>query len=303
VLAGVVLALGASALYDWSAYRGHLASQAVYFEFESGAAELAAQVNRYLGNGWQGEGLAVRERAPTPGREAWVSRRLWDKFPSIAYLVPHPEQVRLLDEGVSAPETQSDTVLAFLWPYVDHGQLWATLPREWQWQVTPGAWEQGDLEPTPRMLYLTLEGEPARALSGTRHVTFEDGLALLDIGAVPVAEETARLNLVTRWRADGKPGQGYSAFAHVLCDGAPAGQSDGAPGGEWFPTSTWRPGDVIVDRRSIGLTQAWDPLACSVQLGLYRWQDGVRLDVLDAAGYEIVDNAVWVRGNALAAVH
>jgi 4-amino-4-deoxy-L-arabinose transferase-like glycosyltransferase len=298
-LAAVALLFGASALSDWSAYRAHLASQVVYYRFETGAAELAAQVNRYLGNGWQGAALSVSARDAFAGREAWIERRLWDSFPSIAYLVASPEQVRLLDEGESAPETQSQTVLAILWPYVDQGKLWATLPREWQWTVTPGAWEQGDLEPEPRMLYLSLEGEASPDFEGTPDITFEDGLALLDTSAAPAADDATRLSLVMRWRADGKPGQGYSAFAHVLCDGVPAGQSDGSPGGEWFPTSAWRPGDFVVDRRTIELTRAWDPLACSVQIGLYRWQDGVRLTVLATSGYEVRDDAVLIGGAAL----
>ncbi|MHB1319011.1 MAG: glycosyltransferase family 39 protein, partial [Anaerolineae bacterium] len=73
VLAGAALAVGWGAWDDWGAYRTHLASPAVYYEFESGAAELAVAANRHLGTGWQGNELLVVGRAPIPGREVWIA--------------------------------------------------------------------------------------------------------------------------------------------------------------------------------------------------------------------------------------
>ncbi|MFO7696033.1 MAG: hypothetical protein R6X16_02610, partial [Anaerolineae bacterium] len=300
VLTAAMLAVGWAAWDDWGAYRTHLASPAVYYEFETGATELAADVNRHLGSGWQGSDLVVEQRETPPGREAWIARRLWDQFPAIRYLVADPDRVRLIEEGEPAPTSASEAVLAIVWPFVDHSRLWATLPSGWQWEVTPGAWEQGDLDPEPRQLYLTLRGEPGGAWADAEGARFDDGLTLLDLaGVVGDKDGGTRLELALRWRADRQPEAEYSAFAHVLCAGGPAGQSDGPPAGEWFSTAKWRSGDIVLDRRAVGLSAPWDPDTCTIQVGLYRWQDGVRLALSDPGGYRVQDNAIVVNGTAL----
>jgi hypothetical protein len=272
----------------------------VYYEFETGAAKLAADVNRHLGSGWQGRELVVEQRETLPGREAWIARRLWDQFPAIRFLGADTDRLRLLDEGDPAPEIAGEAILAILWPFVDHSELWATLPLRWQWTVTPGAWEQGDLDPEPRLLYLTLRGEPAGAWASAEGARYDDGLALLDVAGVVGDEDGgSKLELALRWRADGQPEAEYSAFAHVLCAGAPAGQSDGPPAGEWFPTAKWRAGDIVLDRRAVALSVPWDPETCAVHIGLYRWQDGVRLAVTHPGDYRVQDDAIVVDGTAL----
>lgn len=295
MLALVLVAIVWSAWADWSAYRAHLSSAPVYYEFETGAAELAAEINRHLGSGWQGDPLLAGEEAPNATADVWVARRLWDGFPSIQFLVPERERVTLLEEGGAAPQTASSDILAVLWPFAEHGALWSTLPRDWAWEIAPGAWEQGDLDPEPRLLYITLRGQPAGAASSEAPVRFEDGISLVDAGIGAGLGDT-HVDLMLRWRAEQRPPESLSVFVHAVCDGELVGQADGPPTGEWFPTSVWRPGDVIVDRRTLALEVPWDAARCEVRAGLYRWQDGMRAPIVESGDWTIADDAVILGG-------
>jgi len=296
-LAVAALAVGLSAADDLADYRAHLASDAVYYQFEAGAAQLAAQANRQLGSGWLGSGLSVPAEEGLAGSDVWISRRLWDKFPSLPFLIEAQEAAHLVEPGDPWPPVNGP-VMAFLWPFEDYGALLAGRPEGWAWEVRSEAWEQGDLEPEPRLLYISLHGEPAGASEGG--ASFEDGLELEGLqGSAAAGPSGAWLEVALRWRAEGRPQGAYSAFVHVVCDGERVGQSDGAPGGDLLPTDIWSSGDVVVDRRRIELTR-WDPQRCEIQVGLYRWQDGLRLRVLDAGGLAATEDAVVIPGSQLA---
>jgi len=118
-------------------------------------------------------------------------------------------------------------------------------------------------------------------------------LALLGAQA-RASDDRSTLQVAIWWRADGEPTQGYSGFVHAACGDRVVGQLDGPPAGTWFPTDAWRPGDVIVDRRSIPLDTPWDDAACSLRLGLYRWKDGARLEVIDPGPFATQDNALFL---------
>jgi 4-amino-4-deoxy-L-arabinose transferase-like glycosyltransferase len=297
-LAVTALALLCGAWSDVRDYRRHLASEAVYYQFESGATELALDINNFLGSGWQGSGLSVAERAPTAGREVWLAARLWDQWPSVRFLVEPQGQVRRLEQGAPVPGSAPTALLVILWPFDDHASVLAALPPGFAWELREGAWEQGDLEPSPRLLYVALQGRAAGGWASAPGSLWEDGIALVGAG-VDAAEGVLALTLTLHWRAEGPPGEAYSASRHVLCDGLRVGQQDGPPGGGIWPAYAWRPGDVIVERRHISLDAPWDPARCQVQVGLYRWQDLTRLELRDAAGLRVKDDAVIIEANGL----
>lgn len=294
-LAALVVVSGA--WVDLRDYRRHLASEAVYFQFESAATQMAVEINAHLGVGWQGSGLAVAQGEPLPGRGVWLAERLWEQWPSVRYLVARDDLVTLLEQDSAAPQQAPEDLLVILWPFEDHGRVWEGLPRGRAWEVVEGAWERGDLETQARLLYVSLRGAPAGGLADARGPRWEDGIALIGAEIAP-AEDGRSLALRLAWRAEAEASRDYSAFRHVLCDGALAGQSDGPPGGIW-PADAWRHGDVLVDRQSIELTRPWDAARCQVLVGLYRWEDMVRLPVLDAAGLAMADDAVILTGAGL----
>ncbi len=93
-----------------------------------------------------------------------------------------------------------------------------------------------------------------------------------------------KLLLTLYWRRQGPPiPERFKVFVHVEGDRLWA-QSDREPGCDAWPTSTWRAGEVIVDRHLLDLPAAMPPGVYNLDVGLYEPQTGVRLERLDAAG-------------------
>ena len=86
------------------------------------------------------------------------------------------------------------------------------------------------------------------------------------------------------WQAEAKPTADYTVFVHVLRpDGTCcAWQSDAMPRGGAYPTSRWRPGEVVVDAYEIVLPADRPPGEYPIEVGLYLAETGQRL-AIDAA--------------------
>ena len=84
-LIGAVLV--SSAVLGVGAYWLHTHSTTAYYNLESGATEMAAEVNTFLGSGWQG-GLKVSRAPASPLRHVYMAPRLWQNWPSVRYLCP-----------------------------------------------------------------------------------------------------------------------------------------------------------------------------------------------------------------------
>lgn len=83
------------------------------------------------------------------------------------------------------------------------------------------------------------------------------------------------------WQATGQPSANYTVFIHVL---RPDGtccvwQSDAMPRGGAYPTTRWRPGEVVVDAYEIALSPDLPPGDYPVEVGLYIAETGQRLGV------------------------
>jgi 4-amino-4-deoxy-L-arabinose transferase-like glycosyltransferase len=94
---------------------------------------------------------------------------------------------------------------------------------------------------------------------------------------------TVRLTLF--WRAQRANLPDYKVFNHVRAgDGALLTQRDGHPVCERQRTSTWYPGELVVDRYDMALPADTPLGAYTIYTGLYREADLRRLPVLDAQG-------------------
>ena len=71
-------------------------------------------------------------------------------------------------------------------------------------------------------------------------------------------------------------------------------QRDTWPGRGMYPTTLWKPGEVIADTLTLNLPNgAYAPNNATLQVGLYQ-QDGSRLNAIDAQGQASVDNAASI---------
>jgi 4-amino-4-deoxy-L-arabinose transferase-like glycosyltransferase len=86
--------------------------------------------------------------------------------------------------------------------------------------------------------------------------------------------------LTLYWQAIDTPDRGYTVFNHLVGpDEAIHGQFDGPPSGDAWLTSTWLPGEIIVDRRTVPLRPDAADGVYSLLIGLYDATNGARLPV------------------------
>ena len=83
------------------------------------------------------------------------------------------------------------------------------------------------------------------------------------------------------WQATAQPTVDYTVFVHVLRpDGTCcAWQSDAMPRGGAYPTSRWRPGEVVADQFEIGLPGDLVAGEYKIEVGLYLAETGRRLAI------------------------
>ncbi len=113
-------------------------------------------------------------------------------------------------------------------------------------------------------------------------VRFGPSITLLGYDLDHAASGDLTLNL--HWKADRPADRDYTVFVHLVDPhGRLIAGADSEPGGGAFPTSTWRPGEEILDSHQVHL--ATPPLAGShLEVGLYLLATGERLPAYGAAG-------------------
>ncbi len=265
-LAGVVLLAGLG--WTWHDYFNvNVHSDAVYYEFETGATELAAELNRFLGIGWDGQSWAASAGERRDGYRGYIDPRLWDNWPNVRYLVA-PSSVRVLR---SERALTGDSVILALWPFENHRDTLAQLPTGKLIEARPGAYERGDLEAAPRLLYYTVRAMPNVP---EQNVEGDFGVAALRRAEWQRDGDTIRVRLV--WDARGPLSPDLSAFVHVLGPGGLIGQADAPPGGQYYPGAIWRDGDHVAEERIITLP-ADTPPNPTVEVGLYDTRTLARL--------------------------
>lgn len=114
--------------------------------------------------------------------------------------------------------------------------------------------------------------------------------------APPAAAEPAgrpALEVTLYWRANAAPGADYTVFVHVLdAEGMRIAQGDGPPVRGLYPTSAWRPGQIIADVRRIPLPADARLDRLHIAVGLYTPADGARLPALDSKGSRLPQDQI-----------
>ena len=272
VLVGSVLLISAAwGTYDY--FVRHVGdTQELGYYFEADQLLEAIEINRFLGTGWQGEGISEPAGTPVAGRQVYLSPELWENRIAVNLLVASPERVAILGRD---PPVDADHVLALVWPFQDTVDVRSVLPEPAEIDIWRGPEERGDLDAAPRLLYVAFRGsrldEPAPTLA-----RFEDGLELLGWHASATANGLTQLDL--RWRTTQPLSKDYTVFVHLERDGTIIAQDDRTPGAGYYPTSRWRPGDEITDTHV--LNAPYDPTGHRVWVGWYELVSMQHLRVL-----------------------
>ncbi len=114
-----------------------------------------------------------------------------------------------------------------------------------------------------------------------RHAQFAEPIELLgaNLSRGPY-QPGGQLDVDLVWRASDRPANDYTVFLQLLdANGSLAGQGDSDPVGGLRYTSSWRPGEVIVDQHTIALKPDLPPGAYTLYTGLYQRDTGDRVAV------------------------
>jgi len=286
----ILFGLGSTA---WAYFGDYARDPITGYWFERGAVALAGDINGALGVGWDGERWV---RGGPADRTAYIDSGLWQEWPQVRFLVAAPEAltVGLGDSGERLPAPRGP-VGVFAWPYGDWQQAWGLIPAPAEVTVEEGPLSQGDrdLEPyTTYVAFLSDAPDPAvpavaRLSEGVELLGLEVTRGEADGRAVGRASGETRAGLLRvrlRWRATAPLSEDYTVFLHYLRDGERIGQADAGAAGGYYPTTVWRPGDVVNDDHFVDVPQV-SPVANDVLLfGMWQPERDVVLYLLDEAG-------------------
>jgi hypothetical protein len=114
---------------------------------------------------------------------------------------------------------------------------------------------------------------PAAAIPPTQPAgqTFGDAIRLAGYDVAPdtlVPGGTAEIAL--HWQPIARLGADYTTFVHLVnANGDKIAQNDHRPGGAYYPTSLWKPGETLVDRHTLVLPADLGPAPYTIIVGMY----------------------------------
>jgi hypothetical protein len=106
--------------------------------------------------------------------------------------------------------------------------------------------------------------------------------------------------LTLLWQAERRMTTDYKVFVHIfdLGTGIPVAQDDSMPLHWTYPTTYWRPGEVVTDVIPISIEQV-PPGAYGIAVGVYDPASGERLPVYDHSGQVQPDGRLVLVGESV----
>ena len=150
----------------------------------------------------------------------------------------------------------------------------------------------------PETAYVT-ERSPIRLsdIPAVSPIQFSSGIRLIGQRTVT---DTDSVTVTLYWQASDHPSADYQVFIHgVSGDGESLVQADGPPLGGLYPTSQWRPGQVIADVHGFPMPAGSQARLAELQVGLYDLTSGRRLPIASASGNQTTKDAVRADNDAV----
>lgn len=221
--------------------------------------------------------------------ERWWARLLETDIPADAILVSNDRDEMMPLWYLQQVESVR-TDLAGIFPGLMPGEDWADVGRVLEQALA-----------TDRPVYLV---KPMPGLEVKTRLGLNDGAGLVPVegpaatqppqrAAAPnaVIGDTMRLvgydvaprlagpgdtvNVRLYWQPVRDAGEDYTSYLHLLSsDGATIAQSDKLAGGVYYPTSIWKPGEVLVDQHRITIPEDAPPGPYKLSTGLYKLEAG-----------------------------
>ena len=253
--------------------------------------ELAAEVNRFLGQGWDGHGMRMGKFRATDSGRVYLDRRLWEGWASLRYLIPATDRFSVFaTEGLPARDSNAGEVMIVCWPYADYHPARSLLPEYSLISVVEGSKERGDLEPEARLLYIAFTSRRGQEVPHNIEQRFEQGITLLGYSPQPLSATKLAVRLY--WQAEVLLKESYTVFVHVRRGEQLIGQDDAPPARGRYPTSYWRVGDTVIDEHVVTLSAPAIPQQDEMWVGLYRLETQQRLQLVNDANQFVGDHIV-----------
>lgn len=256
----------------------HVHGENAYYQFETGATELAAEINTFL---------------RTSQGHVYLDRRLWDGWAGVRFLVSPSARLTLFDDALPV-RSAAEHALVFVWPYADPQRYLDLLPPGSVIEVREGAMERGDLEPEARLLYVRYEARPKPASAGAPLAVFGAGILLQD--ATVTSLEDGRLQVRLLWQAQVPSSADYTVTVQLLGTAGLIAQADHPPTRGWYPMHRWRAADWVVDTYTLTPPTGFDPETQRLIVAMYDPQTLERLPVRSAGATEVEDHFVIAGG-------
>lgn len=278
LIGGVLLISLAATSRDY--FRRYAARPETRYAFEAAAADLATDVNTFLGTGWAGDGLVAPRTLPKPDYQVYVDRRVWNEWSSTEFLVSATERIHVFPSD--SPPSPSTPGMLVVWPHDGLEAYARALPRDSRITTQVGPLTRGDLEETTYVSYVSYAFTPATHRSTITNViaNFSDQIALIDY---TIEKDDQAWEVTLEWLSLGRPGEDYTVSVHLVDDGVSMVQDDSEPGDGYYPTGLWRPGDLILDKHILEVSE--DELNHTALLvSLYVWPTMEQLEARDPDG-------------------
>ncbi len=257
--AGIVLLGGNATRLDY--FGSYVTHPMTGYWLEAQNTALAAQINSDL----------------AAGRAVRLDARLADNNPALRFLVAGLDRVVFVSEG-SPGTTPSGGSTLIVDPNHPVALMQASLPVA-RTRVILGPLAQNDLDTVARRSYVAFMSEAAPAPGATPRAVFADGAALVGaaVRSPSVPEHGIEVRLI--WRAEKPMIADDVVFVHWMRAGQLIAQSDGSPGLGFLPMPAWRPGETLLDVRTLTAPGGWQT-GDELRVGLYRRSDLLRVTVL-----------------------
>ena len=86
----------------------------------------------------------------------------------------------------------------------------------------------------------------------------------------PDALKPGGAEITLHWQPITRLGADYTTFVHLInANGDKIAQSDHRPGGVYYPTSLWKPGETLIDKHTLALPADLGPGPYTLIVGLY----------------------------------
>lgn len=116
----------------------------------------------------------------------------------------------------------------------------------------------------------------------------------IDLLGYDIAQTNQSIDLNVYWRSRVATREDYTVFVQLIGAAEPVSQSDVQPGRGSYPTSRWRPGEIVIDNYRLTIPNQLPRGAYELIIGMYNLTTGARVRMFDRNGVPMENDRVTI---------